>query len=213
MSIQTSDIISTDWYQEILNYVTDAGYYAERQYLCVSANNQKQKIRKLALICQDELLYLRKDWANYKVRLTSRNHMTCPADEIIAILQLTHWLLRSDREYLDDQVLRHQQRVWTQTQDPKYLQWKADIWEIYQDHQYCFECGSTDRLECDHVLPHQSFKDKTLAYDRSNGQILCHQCNSRKGSVGTEDYRTTEHLDCLADWLENKVNKKSTTKG
>lgn len=206
--MKTTEITEAKWYTDLVDYVTQAGYYSEAQYTRVEAKGQRARIRKLALILQDELLYKRQGWYLYEWRMTSLRHLTEDPEKIISILMEATKLLKEDRAYLDQQVSRHKGRVAMQTEDPAYLKWKADIREIYKDHEYCFCCGSTERLEVDHILPHQNFRFRELALDRNNGQLLCHDCNSIKGPVGREDYRSNLHMEALEAWLDKKISKR-----
>jgi hypothetical protein len=56
-----------------------------------------------------------------------------------------------------------------------------------RDGMRCACCGSTDRLEVDHVVP----VSKGGTSDSRNLQLLCHDCNQAKGTQST-DYRQAE---------------------
>ena len=46
----------------------------------------------------------------------------------------------------------------------------------------CVMCGSSERLECDHI---KSFRDHPdLRYDISNGRVLCHSCHVKTDTYG-----------------------------
>lgn len=51
-----------------------------------------------------------------------------------------------------------------------------DAW--LEDHPYCVECGSPEKLHVDHSIPHRG--DWQLFWDTSNWQTLCHSCHSKK---------------------------------
>ncbi|OUS00279.1 hypothetical protein A9Q84_00065 [Halobacteriovorax marinus] len=54
----------------------------------------------------------------------------------------------------------------------------------------CMCCGAIDSLEVDHILPKSIYPK--LAFDISNLQILCCNCNSDKSNTDYTDYRNEE---------------------
>lgn len=56
-------------------------------------------------------------------------------------------------------------------------EWAAAI--IKRDGQ-CMQCGSTENLEADHILPVSTHPE--LSLDPSNGQALCRKCNGEKSN-------------------------------
>lgn len=57
---------------------------------------------------------------------------------------------------------------------------------IARDGGRCLNCGSTEALEVDHVIPITDAPERAL--DASNVQTLCRRCNRRKGPAHI-DYR------------------------
>jgi len=47
-----------------------------------------------------------------------------------------------------------------------------------RDGKYCCNCGSTERLEIDHIIP----LSRGGRADEDNLQVLCKSCNCKKGS-------------------------------
>lgn len=66
----------------------------------------------------------------------------------------------------------------------------ATILDVFGDK--CLACGSTDRLEADHVIPVAKGGDN----DPLNFQPLCRTCNASKGAAHI-DYRTSTQVDKL----------------
>lgn len=60
--------------------------------------------------------------------------------------------------------------------DPKYLEWRRIVLNIYQ--KKCAECGSKKRLHCHHIRPWAQYPE--LRYDVNNGQVLCCLCHMVK---------------------------------
>lgn len=58
--------------------------------------------------------------------------------------------------------------------------------KVINFYKQCFACGSTDRLEVDHVVP----LALGGAHAVRNFQVLCRQCNAEKGARNAMDYRT-----------------------
>lgn len=57
-----------------------------------------------------------------------------------------------------------------------------DYWEILVSiyGEQCLSCGTTDKLELDHVIPISFGTSNTKLHDISNFQILCRSCNAKK---------------------------------
>lgn len=53
-----------------------------------------------------------------------------------------------------------------------------------RDGHRCVSCGSTARLQCDHVIPWSMGGTTTL----DNLQTLCHPCNSSKGNLLPDEW-------------------------
>ncbi|MBI1371860.1 MAG: hypothetical protein GC159_03750 [Phycisphaera sp.] len=58
---------------------------------------------------------------------------------------------------------------------PKVVQ--REVWR--RDQGRCVECGSKEKLEFDHIIPHS----KGGADSARNLQLLCESCNRRKGNL------------------------------
>lgn len=54
---------------------------------------------------------------------------------------------------------------------------KTAVWQ--RDGGQCVECGATDYLEFDHIIPHAKGGASTV----DNVQLLCRRCNLKKGAV------------------------------
>lgn len=52
--------------------------------------------------------------------------------------------------------------------------------QIRAAHPWCKECGATNDLTVDHIIPLVDLHPD-LRYEVSNLQVLCRRCNSRKG--------------------------------
>lgn len=60
-------------------------------------------------------------------------------------------------------------------------EWKALRRQaLTRDGNVCVACGSTERLQVDHLLPRSRYPH--LALDLDNVQVLCIHCNSSKGT-------------------------------
>lgn len=66
--------------------------------------------------------------------------------------------------------------------------WQKLRFAMFKKHgQKCMCCGSTERIEVDHIKPKSKYPKR--AYDFSNMQLLCRVCNQRKSNVRETDYR------------------------
>jgi 5-methylcytosine-specific restriction endonuclease McrA len=57
----------------------------------------------------------------------------------------------------------------------EYRQWHK---QLLTAEKSCRKCGSTNRLETDHIIP--IFIDSSKAFDIDNGQVLCYDCHRLK---------------------------------
>jgi len=57
--------------------------------------------------------------------------------------------------------------------------WKRLSKRLRKAQAFCLRCGSTERLQVDHVDPDGP------EYDVGNLQVLCARCHARKGGEGT----------------------------
>jgi len=64
----------------------------------------------------------------------------------------------------------------------------ADERALFEKWSYCLCCGSTERLEIDHIVP----LDWGGSNDVENLQVLCKPCNSSKSNRHATDYRPSE---------------------
>lgn len=55
---------------------------------------------------------------------------------------------------------------------------------ILRDGHRCVKCGSTEKLEVDHIEPLHTHPH--LAYEVSNTQTLCHRCHAAKTKAQRE---------------------------
>ena len=62
--------------------------------------------------------------------------------------------------------------------------WKGRIWSkvIIARDKKCVICGSTKKLEADHIKPVLYFPE--LAYEPSNGRVLCKDCHKKTDTYG-----------------------------
>lgn len=59
--------------------------------------------------------------------------------------------------------------------------WRALSAEVRAAQPWCSSCGSTEKLQADHILPKSRHPE--LALERSNLQVLCWPCNRRKAAT------------------------------
>ncbi len=90
-----------------------------------------------------------------------------------------------------DATLIAQTRGFYLTKEWKALRKRA----LTRDGGVCVACGSTERLQVDHLLPRSRYPH--LALDLDNVQVLCIHCNSSKGTR-TAPIRTM--------WLNSNYN-------
>lgn len=61
-----------------------------------------------------------------------------------------------------------------------YHGWRTLV--LRRDGRKCVLCGSSERLEVDHIKPFSTFPD--LRYTLSNGRVLCHECHKKTDTYG-----------------------------
>lgn len=71
------------------------------------------------------------------------------------------------------------------TIDGHHRKWKRKVLE--RDGYKCVYCGSTERLEADHLWP--SARAPHLRYEVENGQTLCHKCHKKTCTYGSKNIR------------------------
>lgn len=62
----------------------------------------------------------------------------------------------------------------------EYLDWKVQV--FIRDGRKCVLCGSTDRIEADHIKPFSIYPE--LRFDVSNGRTLCQPCHKQTDTYG-----------------------------
>lgn len=62
----------------------------------------------------------------------------------------------------------------------EYLDWKASV--FVRDNRTCVFCGSTKRVEADHIKPFSTYPE--LRFDIDNGRTLCHECHRKTDTYG-----------------------------
>lgn len=60
----------------------------------------------------------------------------------------------------------------------KMKKWRESVFE--RDGHQCKNCGSTEKLECHHILP--LMVSTAFAFHRANGVCLCHKCHKKTDS-------------------------------
>jgi len=71
------------------------------------------------------------------------------------------------------------------------------------ESQYgCVNCGSSIKLELDHIVP--VYQNKELAYEYSNIQVLCHNCHQMKHKLAkdSKSWRVTKGHRLTIEWSE-----------
>lgn len=63
---------------------------------------------------------------------------------------------------------------------PEELHWRESV--LLRDNYACVFCGSTERLEADHIKPRLLYPH--LAYAIDNGRALCHWCHVQTPTYG-----------------------------
>lgn len=62
----------------------------------------------------------------------------------------------------------------------KYKKWREAV--LGRDKHSCVQCGSREKLHCDHIKPWKYFPD--LRYEISNGRTLCAECHWKTPTWG-----------------------------
>lgn len=68
-----------------------------------------------------------------------------------------------------------------------YIGWRKLV--LARDGYKCTECGSTERLECDHIKPVRT--NPELILDVNNGRTLCKPCHIKTDSYGGKSLKGT----------------------
>lgn len=63
---------------------------------------------------------------------------------------------------------------------PEELHWRESV--LARDGYKCVFCGSTEKLEADHIKPKAVYPD--LKYDVGNGRTLCNPCHRKTDTYG-----------------------------
>ncbi|CAJ1505680.1 HNH endonuclease signature motif containing protein [[Mycobacterium] burgundiense] len=84
--------------------------------------------------------------------------------------------------------------------------WKALSKRIRKASPFCEQCGSGDRLQVDHVVPHGVAPE--LAFAEENLRVLCALDNNRRQNTYTHD--EAQHV---LDRLTAAYNRRPTRKG
>lgn len=194
---------------EVLNdYIEPKGFYKEDNYKGLPSSTQEEKEARLAFVLNDEFLIVMGNGSTRngaeKNRLSDVRKLT--PELVETILKESLGFLVGSKGSLQSIYAGHKKRNDAKNPDViKLNSWKSDIARIFSDHQYCFKCktpGYDDvKLVTDHVKPHNSFESRELAFDRRNGQLLCHACNSMKANTHA-DYRTPEHFKAIESFIK-----------
>ena len=67
----------------------------------------------------------------------------------------------------------------------------------------CMRCGSTDHAQVDHIKPYLLYPE--LSLDPANLQVLCRQCNARKGAGIWIDFRRFRKWGVITTALTGRV--------
>src|SRR5690606_15527647 len=68
--------------------------------------------------------------------------------------------------------------------------WKNLSKKLRKLQPWCSECGATDDLTCDHIIPVKERSD--LTYATENIQILCRSCNGSKAGQPPSEAQRAE---------------------
>lgn len=69
--------------------------------------------------------------------------------------------------------------------DKQWQDLRRQVFNAYGKRCMC--CGDAGELHVDHIKPKSKYPK--LAYEFSNLQVLCKECNKRKSNVNCNDYR------------------------
>ena len=194
-------------FQSIHEYITAADYYT-KWYHQIVTTNEDDEVKKLAIIAQNEFLYIdfKKPNPRFHVRL-SENLDDLTMTEAYSILIQATDLLTQRPEVADNILSGHNSRVYGQS-SAGYKKWKQTIRVIFAEHEYCFKCGkSGPGLHVDHIKSHNSFRNLRRAFNLGNGQMLCQTCNLAKNPDDQTDYRTKEHLLLVRAFIQDTGKK------
>ena len=189
-------------YKTIHQYITTAGYYSQYTYPSIKTHNDDDEVRKLALIVNNEFLYIDHKKGNpyFHIRLPESITGLSMADAV-SILEHSLDLFITRPDVADTILTGHNSRLFGHKSE-RYKKWKETIKFIFSDHQYCFKCGKVENgLHVDHIKSHNSFRDLKRAYNLGNGQMLCCACNLAKNPDDATDYRTLQHLLLVRDFI------------
>jgi hypothetical protein len=65
----------------------------------------------------------------------------------------------------------------------------------------CLKCGSSKDIEIDHIKPKSTHPH--LSFDVFNLQPLCRECNQEKSNLNSYDYRDSDFILSLIDFIES----------
>jgi hypothetical protein len=164
---------------EYWDYVND--YRFSRYYMHIPETTDRDRLKKLALISQNELSY-----HMHKKRI---KYSDLDSSTVINILSRDTAIFKNDRTRFDIAMTLHHSRNKTR-QSIRYQNWKEHSSASLTGFEFCACCGSKTSLVLDHCLEHDSFRLERLAYDVLNSEWLCCTCNEHKPS--NHDYRTPE---------------------
>lgn len=66
-----------------------------------------------------------------------------------------------------------------------YGMWRKAV--FLRDGNRCVLCGSTEKLQADHIKPFSTFKE--LRYEVSNGRVLCTECHKKTPTYGGNQHK------------------------
>lgn len=98
-------------------------------------------------------------------------------DELQAIID-AGFLTKTDKVRLREPVyhIKSFRRFDPRSREPISKKLRKAVYE--RDHYRCVECGATDHLSLDHIIPWSLGGEDTM----ENLQTMCRSCNSRKGN-------------------------------
>lgn len=85
--------------------------------------------------------------------------------------------------------------------------WRRLSLRARKDMPFCQDCGTTDNLTADHLLPKQNYPE--LVHAIENITTRCRSCNSRRGATGFTQAEAHEVLTRL----QRAYNRRPTRKG
>lgn len=159
-------------------------YFSEFNYRNLPRTTDREKLRLLALVYNDELSYFM-----HHNRITDINKLT--NEKVIDILSFCAPIFKNDRKKFIIALDCHRKRVSTM-ESPRYRRWKVACKASLTNHKYCANCMSTTELELDHIQ--SRYTNPKKEYNVTNSQYLCNACNQLK-SADNVDYRTDEIIE------------------